>query len=122
MLLDKNGASLALVVALNVAPEYRERIALDITRALSAAGNPAKLRRFMNAARHGEEEAYAELAAANEIIAEARKFYLWVSETISKCAYNAEELEQGVKGWEPLADSIYNGTMASWRDTLGVEE
>lgn len=55
MLLSERGACIGLVTVLQC---ESEAVRGDVERALNSAGNPAKMRRFMNAARNGEAEAY----------------------------------------------------------------
>ena len=54
MLLADDGHCVGLVTVLQC---ESEAVRCDVERALASAGNPAKMRRFMNAARSGEAEA-----------------------------------------------------------------
>jgi hypothetical protein len=54
MLLAPDGHCVGLVTVLQC---ESEAVRIDLERALNAAGNPAEMRRFMNAARNGEAEA-----------------------------------------------------------------
>ena len=97
-LLDEEGQSLGVVIVLKCEGSI---VRADVERALNAAGNPAKMRRFMQAARNGEAEANdrAELAlaAAEKVEAEA-------AELIKKAiAARKEGLEDAAK----IAESRY---------------
>jgi hypothetical protein len=61
MLLDQEGSCIGLVTVLQC---QNERVRGDVERALGNAGNPAKMRRFINAARNGEKEANERAEAA----------------------------------------------------------
>lgn len=61
MLLDADGACIGLVHVLSARDDV---VRGDVERAMSAAGNPAKMRRFMQAARNGEAEANERADAA----------------------------------------------------------
>ena len=66
-------------------------------------------------------EAYGDQRAREALERAAEKydeFHKWVCEQISTAAYNAEELEQGLVGWQPFADTMFNGTMASWESAI----
>lgn len=67
MLLDAEGACIGLVTVLNA----DDNIRVEIARALDTAGDIAKTRRNIIAARHGEEEANARAEAAEAALAAA---------------------------------------------------
>lgn len=51
-----------------------------------------------------------------------RELIDWISGAISKAEYEAEELEHGIKAWEPLANAKRNGMLASFRTDLENKE
>jgi hypothetical protein len=67
------------------------------------------------------EERNEALWAAKEAclaLFEAAKMVELFSGLISKACYEAEELEQGAAAWLPVSDTMYDGTMASYKDTF----
>lgn len=59
----------------------------------------------------------AEKARADEAVKVAKELSEWIGKTISRAAYEQEELGNE-KAWEPLADAMFNGFLASYRDEI----
>ena len=45
-------------------------------------------------------------------------FFDWVGKQISEAAYQAEEHKKGEAAWATLANSMFDGTLASYRDAI----
>ena len=50
--------------------------------------------------------------------AKYKQLHDWIAEQISRAKYNADELGQGLKAWDDIADSMRNGIMASFADNV----
>jgi len=50
--------------------------------------------------------------------AQYKQLHDWIAEQISRAKYNADELGQGLKAWDDIADSMRNGIMASFADNV----
>ena len=67
----------------------------------------------------GEEAALFRIVTAERDLLRKQydELFAWISKHVSEAAYNCEELGQGANAWNTLADSMFNGTMASFHRT-----
>ena len=88
--------------------EWKDHSAQHILAALQSA----------HAAGEAEGDRAGYERGVKDAAAKYKQLHDWIAEQISRAKYNADELGQGLKAWDDVADSMRNGIMASFADNV----